>query len=87
MSDKTPGGTLKTRWKPGQSGNPAGRPAGSLCASTKLRKMIDAEGIVKKLQEAALEGDVQAARTLLERCLPVYRTSAEPVNLPEMDEQ
>jgi len=70
---------LKGRWKPGESANPAGRPRGSKNPSTKLREMIDAEAIVKKLETAALAGDVQAARTLLERALPVYRATAEPV--------
>lgn len=74
-----------TAWKPGQSGNPAGRPKGSFNPQTKLRHMIDAEGIVKKLQEAALAGDVAAARTLLERALPVYRASAEPVLVPALN--
>jgi hypothetical protein len=73
-------------WQPGQSGNPKGRAKGSMNPQTKLRKMIDAEAIVKKLETAALGGDVQAARTLLERCLPVYRTAAEPVALPELAE-
>ena len=41
---------------------------------------------MKKLQEAALAGDVQAARTLLERALPVYRASAEPVQLPGLND-
>lgn len=75
---------IKGRFLPGSSGNPAGRPPGSLNASTKLRKLIDVEKIINKLQEAALGGDVQAARTLLERALPVYRTSAEPVELPDL---
>jgi hypothetical protein len=68
-----------TAWKPGESGNPAGRPKGTPNPQARLRQMIDAEGIVTKLQEAALAGDVQAARTLLERALPVYRTAAAPV--------
>ena len=72
---------LKGRWKPGESANPAGRPRGSKNPSTKLREMIDAEAIVKKLETAALSGDVQAARTLLERALPVYRATAEPVKV------
>jgi len=72
---------LKGRWKPGESANPAGRPRGSKNPSTKLREMIDAEAIVKKLETAALAGDVQAARTLLERALPVYRATAEPVKV------
>lgn len=71
-------------WVPGVSGNAAGRPRGSINVSTRLRKMIDAEKIIQKLQGAALSGDVAAARTLLERALPVYRTSAEPVDLPEI---
>lgn len=73
-----------TAWKPGKSGNPAGRPKGIPNPQARLRHMIDAKGIINKLQEAALAGDVQAARTLLERALPVYRTAAEPVDLPEL---
>lgn len=71
-------------WKPGQSGNPNGRPRGTKNPSTKLRELIDVEPILRKLQAAAQEGDVQAARTLLERALPVYRTTAAPVELPEL---
>lgn len=73
---------VKPRWKPGQSGNPKGRPKGIPNPQARLRKMIDAEAIVKKLEEAALAGDVQAARTLLERALPVYKLAAAPVNVP-----
>lgn len=73
---------IATSWKPGQSGNPKGRAKGSINISTRLRKMIDVESILKKLQKAALTGDVQAARTLLERALPVYRLTAEPVMVP-----
>lgn len=75
-----------TAWKPGQSGNPEGRPKGIPNPQAKLRRMIDAGKIVKRLQEAALAGDVQAARTLLERALPVYRASAEPVQLPGLND-
>ena len=74
----------KGQFRPGVSGNPAGKPPGTLSASTKLRKLIDVERIIARLQKAALDGDVQAARTLLERALPVYRTAAEPVELPEL---
>lgn len=83
MTKRKPPGTA---WKPGESGNPDGRPKGSINAATKLRHMIDAKGIIKKLQAAALAGDVQAARTLLERALPVYRASAEPVQIPGLND-
>lgn len=76
---------VSPRWKPGQSGNPKGRPKGVPNPQARLRRMIDAEKIVQVLQVAALAGDVQAARTLLERALPVYRTSAAPVELPGLE--
>lgn len=75
----------KHLWRPGQSGNPKGRPRGIPQPSTRLRKLIDVEPILKKLQAAAEAGDVQAARTLLERALPVHRPTAEPVELPAME--
>lgn len=77
---------LMPDWKPGQSGNPAGRPKGTINASTRLRRLIDVEPILKSLQTAAEKGDTQAARTLLERALPVYRVTAQPVELPGLQD-
>jgi hypothetical protein len=74
----------KSAWKPGESGNPAGRKPGTKNASTQLREMIDVEKIITQLQTSALAGDVPAARTLLERALPVYRSAAAPVEIPEL---
>jgi hypothetical protein len=88
MPDRDLNGRIRPgngRFKPGESGNPKGRPKGIPQPSTRLRQMIDAEAIVMQLEKAALGGDVQAARTLLERALPVYRVAAEPVDLPELD--
>jgi hypothetical protein len=69
-----------TRWKPGQSGNPKGRPPGTGEVG-KLRAAIGqaVPGILAALIERAQAGDVQAARLLLERVLP----AARPVELPE----
>ncbi len=69
-------------WRHGQSGNPKGRPRGSLNPSTRLRQLIDVEPILRGLAAAAEAGDVQAARTLLERALPAYRGTSAPVELP-----
>lgn len=69
-------------WPKGKSGNPAGRPKGIPNPQAKLRKLINVEGIVKKLQEKALTGNTRAAELLLERALPPLRAVAEPVTLP-----
>ena len=66
-------------FKPGKSGNPAGRPPGQ-SATSKLREAIGkgVDDIIKKLTEQAKEGDVAAARLLLERVLPPVKASDEP---------
>lgn len=59
------------QWQPGTSGNPAGRTPGTGKVA-KLRAAIaeHVPAIVERLVEAAKDGDVQAARLLLERVLP-----------------
>lgn len=66
----------KGRWKPGQSGNPRGKPAGS-GELQKLRAKIGKHvpSIITKLVDAAEAGDVQAARLLLERVLPPMKAT------------
>lgn len=75
-----------TKWKPGQSGNPKGKPKGS----GEVQKLRDAiglhvPGIIKQLLTAAKGGDVQAARLLLERVLPPLKAveQASPLTLPD----
>ena len=73
-------------WKPGQSGNPKGRPAGS-GEVAKLRAAIAGKvpAILESLTAAALAGDVQAARLLLERTLPALKPAeqAQALHLPD----
>lgn len=68
------------KFKPGVSGNPAGKPKGAVSAATKLRQAIAADlpEIVDVLRQQALAGDVGAARLLLERALPPLRAEAAP---------
>lgn len=90
MSNNQPAVTSKTRrgkngrFLPGQSGNPDGRPP---AMPPELRKRLtDAtpkiiEGVIK----AAHEGDMQAARLVLERVAPVTRSTAAPVIIQELE--
>jgi hypothetical protein len=69
------------RWQPGQSGNPAGRPRGKKNELTELqqelelavRKSIKSErvvAIVEKLVTMAENGDVKAAKLILDKVIP-----------------
>ena len=70
-------------WGKGQSGNPAGRPAGSGLVG-KLREAVAARApeLVEALIAKALDGDTTAARVLLDRVLPAVKPEALPVSLP-----
>lgn len=73
-----------TRFKKGQSGNPAGRPKGMPNPATTLRRQIanDLPGIIGTLVSRARDGDVQAANVLLARCLPALKPQPEPPEIP-----
>ena len=70
------------KFKPGQSGNPAGRPKDKTPA-TLLRKSIVNEmpEIVKTLVDSAKNGDIQAAKVLLDRVCPPLRPQALPIEV------
>ena len=71
-----------SRWKPGQTGNPKGRPPGQ-SAITKMRASLadDVPEILAGLVLAAKGGDVQAARLILERILPPVKAIEQAVEL------
>ena len=74
---------MTTQYKPGQTGNPNGRPKDKTPA-TLLRKSI-AEAmpeIILTLIEQAKTGDTAAAKVLLDRCCPALKPQAMPINLP-----
>ncbi len=69
------------RWKPGQSGNPQGRPPGSKNAATRVtaaeRLLNDqAEALAQKAIDLALAGDTVALGMCLERVIPIRQCSA-----------
>lgn len=70
------------RWPKGVSGNPAGRPKGSLSSRDKVARQLSDDGpdVARKVIEAALAGDMQAAALVLSRVLPPLRSQTERVS-------
>ncbi len=73
-------------WKPGQSGNPNGRPAGTGEVG-KLRAAIAKRvpDLLDAMMARALDGDVGAARLLLERAVAPLKAMEQPqaLTLPD----
>ncbi len=73
------------RWKAGESGNPNGRKPGTGKVA-QLRENISKHlpEIIEQLVSKAKEGDMQAAKLLLERTVPTMKSIEQPVmvNLP-----
>lgn len=69
------------KWKPGQSGNPAGKPKGITDKRSKLMRQIaeDAGDVLKAVLEKAKAGDPASAALVLSRVLPTLRAQSETV--------
>ena len=75
----------KGRFKSGNSGNPSGRPP--LMPPEMRQRLEDASlDIITVVLDAARNGDMTAARLILERIAPVSRATAPPVAIPDFDE-
>lgn len=70
------------RWKKGESGNPSGRKPGTGKVA-RLRDIIATHvpEIISQMVDKAIDGDVQAARLLLERVIPPLKSMEQNVSL------
>jgi hypothetical protein len=88
MSETTRAESLRPGWKPGQSGNPKGRPRGSrnrvtLVALAAMEEGADA--IARKVVDMAKEGDMSAARLVIERLVPPAKERPVFLELPSTE--
>lgn len=84
-TDKTGRKQADTRFKPGKSGNPSGRPKGSRNATTlAIEALLDgqAEALTQKAVELALAGDMGALRLCLDRIMPARKDRPVTFQLP-----
>jgi hypothetical protein len=90
MAENTTGKQRGKPFKPGQSGNPAGKPPGSKNRATVLAQSLfdgEAEALTRKIIELAKAGDMQALRVCIDRLCPPMKAQAAPVQveIPETD--
>ncbi|WP_426959884.1 DUF5681 domain-containing protein [Muricoccus radiodurans] len=87
-SDPTEGKQAPHRFKPGQSGNPAGRPRGSRHAALQALDLIGQEGagaVLEKIVEQAKAGDARSAEILLRRVWPERKGRSVMLDLPRLE--
>ena len=71
----------------GRSGNPGGRPKGALNKSTILAQSLldgEAEALVKKVIQLALEGDLTCLRICMQRLVPPRKDAPVEIDLPDI---
>ena len=76
-----------TQFKPGQSGNPSGKPKGARNKTTvAMEKLLDddAATITSKAIELAKNGDLTALRLCLERIIPPRKDRPVNFDMPEI---
>ena len=89
---KTPESTgkkQKGRFKPGQSGNPAGRPKGARHKSTMAALSLlegEAQALTRKAIEEAMGGNMVALKLCLERLVPAAKERPVDIAFPEVSD-
>lgn len=80
MASRKP--STPTTWKPGQSGNPAGRKPGSEV----VRQLLEPHraDLVQKAVSLALAGDSTALRICIDRLAPPPRAESPKVSIPAL---
>ena len=79
----------KGRFKPGKSGNPAGRPKGSRHKSTMAALALlegESQSLTRKAIEEAMGGNMVALKLCLERIVPTAKERPVNITFPEVSD-
>ncbi len=79
---------LSHRFQKGRSGNPAGKPKGARHKTTLMAERLmqdDVKKIVNAVLTAARNGDMVAAKIILDRIAPVSRRQCISFDLPKIE--
>jgi len=77
-----------SKFKRGQSGNPKGKPKGARNKSTlAAEKLLEGslDRICQRIEEEALNGNMQAAKMILDRFLPVRKDRSIKIDFPQIN--
>jgi hypothetical protein len=77
-----------SKFKRGQSGNPKGKPRGARNKSTlAAEKLLEGslDRICQRIEEEALNGNMQAAKMILDRFLPVRKDRSIKIDFPQIN--
>lgn len=92
MNDAAPENTREKqatgRFRPGQSGNPGGKPKGARNATTRLVESLlegEAEELTRKAIALAKNGDGPVLRLVLERLAPARKDAPISFDLPPIE--
>jgi len=88
MPENTGGKQAATQFKPGKSGNPAGKPKGARHKATLAIEALlegEADALTRKAIEMAKNGDMQALRLCMDRLAPPRKDRSVTFELPAID--
>jgi len=76
-----------TKFKPGESGNPDGRPKGAKDKRTQYRELFEphADGLIEKVIEMALAGDTTCLKMCIDRLVSPFRAKDTTVTLDDIE--
>lgn len=84
MAENSAGKQRGKPFKPGQSGNPAGKPPGAKNRATVLAQALfdgEAESLTRKIIELAKAGDMLALKLCIDRLCPPMKAQSAPIQV------